>query len=95
MLSPANSPSFDNLAENICGLARLQQQCSPDEIEEKLEQWSIIEESNELVELLNKEGEECLSEDAFIESLRIEVSVSLFDEEIQDESVLCIEPRRI
>ncbi len=95
LLLPANSPSFDNLAENICGLASLQQQCSLDEIEEKLEQWSIIEESSDFVELLNKEDEECSSEDAFIASLRKEVSVSLSDEEIQDESVVCIEPRRI
>ena len=39
--------------------------------------------------MLNKEQEECLSEDAFIFSLHIEQNVDSSDEEIQDEDAAC------
>jgi hypothetical protein len=60
---------FGNLAKRFYGLASLQQQCSPNELTVKLEQWIIVEVSRDFVELLNKEHEERLSEEAFIASL--------------------------
>jgi|JI8StandDraft_1071087.scaffolds.fasta_scaffold36644_3 hypothetical protein len=65
------------------GFASLHHQCSMDELAVKLEEWSVIEESVDFVEVLNKEQEDCLSEEAFILSLHKEQNADSSDEEIK------------
>ena len=54
---PTNSPSSDNLTENIRGFVDLQQQCSLDELAVELEKWTEIEESSDFAELLSKDAQ--------------------------------------